>query len=271
MKLVVYYPDESFLERAEEAWQRFVEQVQPPPVEVTDIYWGPAPQPPADAMAEAEVVQDLPDDPRLILRLSAQFFRLNPSSQMVTLLHETIRMSLELTGKRVQRADDLSQGHFQGKTRSERAFETQRIQLARGLYLFPDEVVAEKHLQQDYPAFAADRVGHYNDVQGRASQNRDYEAAEPGLEWPAALWFWLRNKLGVLIATTDELGTAFGDRAAFFDARLQDLLPSDQYRRVTGLGRRLLTAGSDSPSLDEEAAGELFRLVVEVTYHRPPR
>ncbi len=62
MKLVVYYPDESFLERAEEAWQRFVEQVQPPPVEVSDIYWGPAPQPPAEAMAEAEVVQDLPDE-----------------------------------------------------------------------------------------------------------------------------------------------------------------------------------------------------------------
>ncbi len=164
-----------------------------------------------------------------------------------------------------------SQGHFQGKTRSEWAFETQRIQLARGLYLFPDEVMAEKHLQQDYPTFAADRVGHYNDVQGRASQNRDYEAAEPGLEWPAALWFWLRNKLGVLIATTDELGTAFGDRAAFFDARLQDLLPSDQYRRVTGLGCRLLTAESDSSSLDEEAAGELFRLVVEITYHRPLR
>ena len=40
MKLVVYYPDESFLKPAEEAWQRFVEQVQPPPVEVTDIYWG---------------------------------------------------------------------------------------------------------------------------------------------------------------------------------------------------------------------------------------
>ena len=123
MKLVVSYPDESFLERAEEAWLRFVEQVQPPPVEVTDIYWGPAPQPPADTMAQAEVVQDLPHDPRLILRLSVEFFRLNPSSQMVTLLHETIRMKLELTGKRVQRADDLSQGHFQGKTRSEQALD----------------------------------------------------------------------------------------------------------------------------------------------------
>ena len=266
MKLVVSYPGESFLERAEEAWLRFVEQVQPPPVEVTDIYWWPAPQPPADTMAQAEVVQDLQHEPGLILRLSAQFFRLNPSSQMVTLLHETIRMNLELTGKRVQRADDLSQGHFQGKTRSEQAFETQRIQLARGLYLFPDEVMAEKHLQQDYPTFAADRVGHYNNVQGRASQNRDYQAAGPGLEWPAALLYWLRNKLGVLIATTDEFGTAFGDRAAFFDARLRDLLPGDQYRRVTGLGRRLLAGGAGSPALDEEAARELFRLVVDITY-----
>ena len=271
MKLVVYYPDESFLKPAEEAWQRFVDQVQPPPVEVTDIYWGQAPQPPADATAEAEAVQDRPDDPRLILRLSAQFFRLSPSSQIVTLLHETIRMSLELTWKRIPKADDLSQGHFQGKTRSEQAFETQRIELARGLYLFPGEVMAEKHMQQDYPAFAADRLGHYNDIQERASENRDYESAEPGLEWPAALWFWLRNKLGALLATTDELGTAFGDRVAFFDVRLRDLLPGDQYRRVTGLGRRLLAAGSGSPSLDEEAAGELFRLVVEITYHRPPR
>ena len=271
MKLVVYYPDESFLKRAEEAWQRFVELVQPPPVEVTDIYWAQAPQPPADALTEAEAVQDLPGDPHLILRLSAQFFGLNPSSQMVTLLHETIRMSLGLTGKRLQQADDLSRGHFQGKTRSEQAFETQRIQLARGLYLFPDEVMAEKHLQQDYPAFAADRVGHYNDIQGRASQNRDYEAAEPGLEWPAALWFWLRNKLGALIATTDELGTAFGDRAALFDTRLRDLLPGDQYRRVTGVGRRLLAAGSGSPSVDEEAAEELFKLVVEIRYPRPAR
>ncbi len=271
MKLVVYYPDESFLKRAEEAWQRFVEQVQPPPVEVTDIYWGQAPQPLADAIAEAEAVQDLPGEPRLILRLSAQFFRLNPSSQLVTLLHETIRMSLELTGKRIQRADDLSKGHFQGKTRSEQAFETQRIQLARGLYLFPDEVMAEKHLQQDYPALAADRVGHYNDIQERASEDRDYETAEPGLERPAALWFWLRNRLGALIATTDELGTAFGDRVAFFDARLRDLLPGDQHRRVTGLGRRLLAAGSGSPSVDEEAAGELFRLVVEIAYPPPAR
>ena len=273
MKLVVYYPDESFLKPAEEAWRRFVEQVQPTPVEVTDIYWGEAPQPLADAIAEAETVQDLPGDPHLILRLSVQFFRLNPSNQMVTLLHETIRMSRELTGTRLQQADDLSKGHFHGKTRSEQAFETQRIQLARGLYLFPDEVMAEKHLQHDYPAFAADRLGHYNDIQGRASENRDYETAEPGLEWPAALWFWLRNRLGALIATTDELGTAFGDRAAFFDARLRDLLPGDQYRRVTGLGRRLLAAGSGSPSLDEEAAGELFRLVVEITRHRhrPPR
>ena len=41
--------------------------------------------------------------------------------------------------------------------------------------------MAEKHLQQDYPAFAADRLGHYNDIQGRASENRDYETAEPGL------------------------------------------------------------------------------------------
>ena len=121
--------------------------------------------------------------------------------------------------------------------------------------MFPDEVMAEKHLQQDYPAFAADRLGHYNDIQGRTSENRDYETAEPGLEWPAALWFWLRNKLGALIATTDELGTAFGDRVAFFDARLRDLLPGDRYRRVTGLGRRLLAAGSGSPSVDEEAAG----------------
>ena len=269
MKLVVYYPDESFLKRAEEVWQRFVEQVQPPPVEVTDIYWGQAPQPLADATAEAEAVQDRPGDPHLILRLSAEFFRLNPSSQIVTLLHETIRMSLNLTGKRIQQADDLSRGHFQGKTRSEQAFETQRIQLARGLYLFPDEVMAEKHLQQDYPAFAVDRLGHYDDIQGRASENRDYETAEPGLEWPAAIWFWLRNKLGALIATTDELGTAFGDRSAFFDALLRDLLPGDQYRRVTGLGRRLLAAGSGSPSLDEEAAGELFKLVVEITYPRP--
>ena len=86
MKLVVYYPDESFLKPAEEAWRRFVEQVQPPPVEVTDIYWGEAPQPLADAIAEAETVQDLPGDPHLILRLSVQFFRLNPSNQMVTLL-----------------------------------------------------------------------------------------------------------------------------------------------------------------------------------------
>ena len=273
MKLVVYYPDESFLKPAEEAWQRFVDQVQPPPVEVTDIYWGQAPQPPADAIAEAEVVQDLPGDPRLILRLSEQFFRLNPSSQMLTLLHETIHMSLELTWKRLKQADDLSQGqrYFQGKTRSGQAFETQRIQLARRLYLFPDEVMAEKHVQRDYPAFAADRLGHYNDIQERASENRDYESAEPGLEWPATLWFWLRNRLGALMATTDELGTAFGDRVAFFDVRLRDLLPGDQYRRVTGLGRRLLAAGSGSPSLDEEAAGELFRLVVEITYHRPPR
>ena len=271
MKLVVYYPDESSLKRAEEAWQHFVERVQPPPVEVTDIYWAQAPEPPADAIAEAEADQDLPGDPHLMLRLSAQFFRLTPSSQLVTLLHETIRMSLELTGKRLQQADDLSQGHFQGKTRSEQVFETQRIELARGLYLFPDEVMAEKHLQQDYPAFAADRLGHYNDIQGRTSENRDYETAEPGLEWPAALWFWLRNKLGALIATTDELGTAFGDRVAFFDARLRDLLPGDQYRRVTGLGRRLLAAGSGSPSVDEEAAGELFKLVVEIAYPRPPQ
>ena len=152
-----------------------MDTVQPPPVEVTDIYWGEAPQ---DAIAEAEAVQDLPRDPHLILRLSAQFFRLSPSSQIVTLLHETIRMSLDLTGKRLQQADDLSKGHFQGKTRSEQAFETQRIQLARSLYLFPDEVMAEKHLQKDYPAFAADRLGHYNDIQGRASENRDYQAAE---------------------------------------------------------------------------------------------
>ena len=137
--------------------------------------------------------------------------------------------------------------------------------------MFPHEVMAEKHLQQDYPAFAADRLGHYHDIQGRASENRDYETAEAGLEWPAALWFWLRNKLGALIATTDELGTAFGDRAASFDARLRDLLPDDQYRRVTGLGRRLLAAGSGSPSVDEEAAGELFKLVVDIAYPRPAR
>ena len=271
MKLFVYYPDESFLKRAEEAWLGFVEQVQPPPVEVTDIYWAQAPQPPGDATTEAEAVQDLPGEPHLILRLSSQFFRLTPSSQMVTLLHETIRMSLELTGKRLQQADDLSQGHFQGKTRSEQAFETQRIELARGLYLFPDEVMAEKHLQQDYPAFAADRVGHYHNINEQAWVNRDYEIAEPGLEWPAALWFWLRNKLGALIATTDELETAFGDRVAFFDARLRDLLPGDQHRRVTGCGRRLLAAGSGSPSVDEEAAGELFRLVVEIAYPPPAR
>ena len=268
MKLIVSYPDESFLEPAEEAWQRFVDTVQPPPVEVTDIYWGEAHQ---DAIAEAEAVQDLPDDPYLILRLSEQFFRLSPSSQIVTLLHETIRMSLDLTGKRLQQADDLSKGHFQGKTRSEQAFETQRIELARGLYLFPDEVMAEKHLQQDYPAFAADRLGHYNDIQERASENRDYETAEPGLEWPAALWFWLRNRLGALIATADELGTVFGDRSAFFDARLRDLLPGDQYRKVTGLGRRILAAGAGPPSVDEEAPGELFRLVVDITYHRRSR
>ena len=180
-------------------------------------------------------------------------------------------MRLELKWKRLQQADDLSKGqrYFQGKTRSERAFEIQRIQLARYLYLFPDEVMAEKHVQQDYPAFTPDRLGLYNDIQERASENRDYESVEPGLEWPTAVWFWLRNKLGALMATTDELGTAFSDRAAFFDARLRDLLPGDQYRRVTGLGRRLLAAESDSPSLDEEAAEELFRLVVGITYHRP--
>ena len=40
---------------------------------------------------------------------------------------------------------------------------------------------------------------------------------------------------------------------------------------MTGLGRRLLAAGSGSPSLDEEAAGELFKLVIEITYPRPAR
>ena len=44
-------------------------------------------------------MKDLPGDPHLILRISTQFFGLTPSSQMVTLLHETIRMSLDLTGK----------------------------------------------------------------------------------------------------------------------------------------------------------------------------
>ena len=273
MKLFVYYPDESFLQRAEEAWQHFVDKVQPRPVEVSDIYWAQAPRPLANALAEAEVVQDVPDSPRLSLRLSEQFFRLSQSSQVLTLLHETIHMSLELKWKRLQQADDLSKGqrYFQGKTRSEQAFETHRIRLARYLYLFPDEVMAEKYVQQDYPAFAADRLGHYNDIQERASEDRDYEAAEPGLEWPAALWFWLRNKLGALMATTDELGTVFGDRAAFFDARLRDLLSGDQYRKVIGLGRRLLAAESGSPSLDEEAEGELFKLVVDIAYPRPAR
>ena len=103
--------------------------------------------------------------------------------------------------------------------------------------------MAEKHLQQDYPAFAADRLGHYNDIQGRASENRDYEAAEPGLEWPVALWFWLRNKLGALIATTDELGTAFGDRSAFFDARLRDLLPGRSISPGDWIGSSALSSG----------------------------
>ena len=88
----------------------------------------------------------------------------------MTLLHETIRISLELTGKRLQQADDLSQGHFQGKTRSEQAFETQRIELARGLYLFPDEVRKWPRNTYSYrlPSIPrwADRLGHYNDIQG---------------------------------------------------------------------------------------------------------
>ena len=126
MKLVISYPDESFLKPAEEAWQHFVDTVQPLPVEVTDIYWAQAPSPQADVTAQAEVVQDLGDDPRLILRLSAQFFRLTPSSRLATLLYETIHMRLELTWKRLQQADDLSRGHFQGTTKSEQAFETQR-------------------------------------------------------------------------------------------------------------------------------------------------
>ena len=214
-----------------------MDTVQPLPVEVTDIYWAQAPSPQADVTAEAEVVQDLGDDPRLILRLSAQFFRLTPSSRLVTLLYETIHMRLELTWKRLQQADDLSRGHFQGTTRSEQAFETQRIQLARRVYLFPDEVMAEKHLQHDYPTFAADRLGRYHDIQEQAWENRDYEVAEPGLEWPVALWFWFRHKLGALMATTDTLGSGFGDRAAFFDARLRDLLPGDHYRRVTGFSQ----------------------------------
>ena len=131
--------------------------------------------------------------------------------------------------------------------------------------------MAEKHLQHDYPTFAADRLGRYHDIQEQAWENRDYEVAEPGLEWPVALWFLFRHKPGALMATTDTLGSGFGDRAAFFDARLRDLLPGDHYRRVTGLGRRLLAAGSDSPSVDEEAAGELFRLVVDITNPRPSR
>ena len=241
MKLVVYYPDESSLKRAEEAWQRFVERVQPPPVEVTDIYWAQAPEPSADAIAEAEADQDLPGDQPLMLRLSAQFFRLSPSSQLVTLLHETIRMSLELTGKRLQQADDLSQGHFQGKTRSEQAFETQRIELARGLYLFPDEVMAEKHLQQDYPAFAADRLGHYNDIQGRTSENRDYETAEPGLEWPAALWFWLRNKLGAvglefLVRPPSGAGPVPGSARPNALCRVRCVPPDVRWRNRTACG-----------------------------------
>ena len=58
----------------------------------------------------------------------------------------------------------------------------------------------DKNIRLCYPAFAADRLGYYNDIQGRASENPDYEATEPRLEWPAPLWFWLRNKLGALIA-----------------------------------------------------------------------
>ena len=264
MKLVLQYPTDDFKGEAEAAWSAFLERVPKPPIQVTEVQFETSVEPLTGAIAE------VPPRSRPTIRLSERFFGLESSLQTVTLLHETIHHSLLLdkTSQRMDRVQEWSKPYtyLRASSSEERDFNEQRVLLAKALYLFPEEVMAEKHLQQHYRDLAGERLVYYEEIQEQ-SLTDVYEKAVSQLAWPAALWLWLRNELGVMLAFENgELRAALRSRAEAFDARLSWLLSPERYQRVTALGRRLLAAESDPPSWDVDAAVELFNLVVSIQF-----
>jgi hypothetical protein len=189
--------------------------------------------------------------------------------QRLTLLHEVIHLAYAdgACRDRQERLDQLTapHGNLRGRSDAERRFETQRLGLARRLYMFPEEVIAEKHLQVNYPELRATRLGYYARLHRETVD--DVADAEPGLEWVVAFYDGLKAELGATLAADDAARrTRFEERARAFDNRLRELVGDERHALLARLRDRLLAVTLEPLQWDEDAAIELFELVVATPY-----
>ena len=282
MKLVLQCPTDDFKGEAEAAWSAFLERVPKPPIQVTEVQFETSKEPLTGAIAE------VPPWSRPTIRLSERFFGLESSLQTVTLLHETIHHSLLLdkTSQRMDRVQEWSKPYtyLRASSSEERDFNEQRVLLAKVLYLFPEEVMAEKHLSANtmdtwlgertlglatrHPIHPRGKeVATMTDVYEKLVEFPRQSARDPDRTLATARSRCWQRRLGVMLASENgELSSCPQGVRKPSTLRLSWLLSPELYQRVTALGRRLLAAESDPPSWDEDAAVELFNLVVSIQF-----
>jgi hypothetical protein len=269
MKLVIRYPTGAHKVQAEAAWKAFTDAQKDLPVTFSVVEFTQALRPLTDATAECEISFPEGLEPGGFLTLSEPFLALPPIQQRLTLLHETIHLSYMDSGckERQKRAEELMEPHksLKGSSPAERRFETQRLGLARRIYGFPEEVIAEKHLRLHYPDLAKERLAQYTLMHQETSQ--DIEKAELGLEWGAGLYFGLNAELGATLASDDNtLRSQFQERAKELDARVRQLVGDERDAQLSRLRSNLLTITLNPLNWDETAAQELFELVVSTPF-----
>jgi hypothetical protein len=267
VKLFFRFPNGG-ADSVESAWNSLASADVPPSLADATVVFQQEAYPPKDCIAQAEVrFED--DVPRGIVRFSTSFLTKGPPEQRLTLLHELIHVHL-LSGPcrcRMERASEIKEQYkrYKRKTVDGQAFEFEQVGLAKYLYTFADEVMAEKYLSVTTPAFAEQRIQQYATMQATSWDAGEQDGGRPEVRGPRLLVLWLRNQLGVPLAR-DETQAAFEQRANVLAERLKEVLSVDECDRVMGLARRVLAAAHDGSSWDENAANELFDWVIGIEY-----
>jgi hypothetical protein len=131
------------------------------------------------ALAEAHVRLNAKGEvTHCVMRLSKAAVVAPSDDGLNTALHEAIHLRF-LSGlfiARVKRADQIERDNrkCEGETPAQRTFESQRIALARYLYFFPDEVIAEKYFAQQYGSRVATRLTQYAGMQEVSWNDQEY-------------------------------------------------------------------------------------------------
>ena len=228
-----------------------------------------------NALAEAHVRCDASGNvTHCVMRLSKQCIDAPDENALNTVLLEAIHLRF-LSGlqlSRVMCADQIERDNirFAGTTAAQRGFESDRILLARYLYFFVDEVVAEKYLRERYPNRAPSRLRQYEAMQEDSWARREYERWMEPLRARVAYLHYLRSRLGEILAVGNPAVRAtFEERSTAYWAIVTELMPPDRAEFLSPLAERILSARTDPIEWDEAAAEEGFAWVMAVPIPGP--